>query len=396
MLERLPDRISIGVLASVFTRGLIDEVIEAADVREVRYRRLPAHLMVIFVLASWLFMRSGYGLVISKLADALALEGGGWGGWEVPSTGSITKARVRLGAVPLKLLFERVAGPSGELGTPGVFYAGRRVLSIDGFTLDLPDTPENSERFGRGSSGAGLPGPYPQLRAVAVAEAGTRSLLAAAFGGYRDGEQTLAASREILDALGPGMLLLADRNFPSWRLWREVAGTGADLLWRMSASFTLPVLRVLEDGTYLSELAPPAKRDGEPIRVRVIEYSVLSTGADGERVSELFCLATTLLDPAEAPAAELAALYHDRWQAETGIGEIKTEQRGGPEVVLRSKTPEMVAQEFWAMLCVYQALRHLIGQAAPPGLDPSRISFKRAITAARDSATRAALSPRER
>jgi hypothetical protein len=394
VVERLPDRISIGVLASVFTSGLIDEVIDAADVREVRYRRLPARLMVIFVLASWLFMRSGYGLVISKLADALAVEGQGWGDWEVPGTGSIAKARVRLGAAPLKLLFERVAGPSGEVGTPGVFYAGRRVVSIDGFTLDLPDTPENSERFGRGVTTAGLPGPYPQLRAVAVAEAGTRSLLAAAFGGYRDGEQTLAARSDILGALGPGMLLLADWNFPSWRLWREVVATGAELLWRMSASFTLPVLQVLDDGTYLSELAPPAKRDGEPIRVRVIEYSVLSTGADGEHISELFCLATTLLDPAEAPAADLAALYHDRWQAETGIGEIKTEQRGGPEVVLRSKTPEMVTQEFWAMLCVYQALRHLIGQAAPPGFDPSRISFKRAITAAPDSTTRAALSPR--
>lgn len=394
-MERLPDRISVGVLASVFTRGLIDEVIDAADVREVRYRRLPAHLMVIFVLVSWLFMRSGYGLVIAKLADAVAVEGRGWGDWEAPSTGSITKARVRLGAAPLKLLFERVAGPSGEVGTPGVFYAGRRVVSIDGFTLDLPDTPKNSERFGRGSTTAGLPGPYPQLRAVAVAEAGTRSLLAATFGGYRDGEQALAASSDILGALGPGMLLLADRNFPSWRLWRDVAATGADLLWRMSASFTLPVLHVLDDGTYLSELTPPRKRDGPPIRIRVIEYSVLTTGADGEQVSELFCLATTLLDPAEAPAADLAALYHDRWQAETGIGEIKTEQRGGPEVVLRSKTPEMVAQEFWAMLCVYQAVRHLISQAAPPGLDPGRISFKRAIHAARDSATRAALSPRD-
>lgn len=162
----------------------------------------------------------------------------------------------------------------------------------------------------------------------------------------------------------------------------------------MSASFTLPVLNVLDDGTYLSELAPPRRRDGPPIRVRAVEYTVLTTDADGEQVSELFCLATTLLDPAQAPAADLAALYHDRWQAETGIGEIKTELRGGPEVVLRSQTPEMVAQEFWAMLCVYQAVRHLIGRAAPPGLDPSRISFTRTIDAARDSATRAALSPR--
>ncbi|MCA1672402.1 MAG: IS4 family transposase [Actinobacteria bacterium] len=392
-LERLPDRISIGVLGSVFTRDLVEEVIDAADVREVRYRRLPAHLMVIFVLSCWLFMRSGYGLVMSKLADAHAVGGRGWGDWDMPTTGSITKARVRLGAEPLKLLFDRVKGPSGSAATPGVFHRDLRVVSIDGFTLDLPDTEANDEEFGRGATAAGMPGPYPQLRAVALAEAGTRSLLGAAYGGYRDGEQTLAASPDILGALGPDMLLLADRNFPSWRLWREVAATGADLLWRMSASFTLPVLQVLPDGTYLSELRPPRKKDGPPIPVRVIEYSVLTDNDQGEQVSELFVLATTLLDPTHAPAADLAALYHDRWQAETGIGEIKTEQRGGPEVVLRSKTPTMVAQEFWAMLCVYQATRHLISRAAPPGLDPSRISFKRAITAARDSATQAALSP---
>jgi hypothetical protein len=392
--QRLPDRISIGVLATVFTRDLIEEVIDAADVREVRYRRLPAHLMVIFVLSCWLFMRSGYGLVMSKLADAHAVEGRGWGDWEVPTTGSITKARSRLGTAPLRLLFDRVKGPKGTTATPGVFYAGRRVVSIDGFTLDLPDTEDNDEEFGRGTTAAGTPGPYPQLRAVALAEAGTHSLLGVAYGGYRDGEQTLAARPDILGALGPDMLVLADRNFPSFTLWRAVAATGAELLWRMSASFTLPVLHVLDDGTYLSELRPPRKKDGPPISVRVIEYSVLTTDEDGEQVSELFALATTLLDPAVAPAADLAALYHDRWQAETGIGEIKTEQRGGPEVVLRSKTPTMVAQEFWAMLCVYQATRHLITRAAPPGLDPSRISFKRALTAARDSATRAALSPR--
>jgi hypothetical protein len=393
--QRLPDRISIGVLASVFTRDLIDEVIDATDVREVRYRRLPARLVVIFVLSCWLFMRSGYGLVMSKLADAHAVGGRGWGGWDTPTTGSITKARARLGAAPLKLLFDRVKGPAGTTATPGVFHRDLRVVTMDGFTLDLPDTEDNDEEFGRGATAAGVPGPYPQLRAVALAEAGTHSLLGAAYGGYHDGEQTLAASPDILGALGPDMLLLADRNFPSWRLWRDVAATDADLLWRMSASFTLPVLRVLDDGTYLSELRPPRKRDGPPIPLRVIEYSVITENDQGEQVSELFRLATTLLDPHTAPAVDLAHLYHDRWQAETGIGEIKTEQRGGPEVVLRSKTPTMVAQEFWAMLCVYQAIRHLITRAAPPRLDPSRISFKRALSAARDSATRAALSPRD-
>jgi len=264
---------------------------------------------------------------------------------------------------------------------------------MDGFTADVPDTAENEEFFGRGSNGSATPNPYPQLRAVALAEGGTRALLEVAYGASRTGEQTLAS--DLVQVLEAGMLCLADRNFPSWALWRKASAGGAALLWRVSASFTLPVLEVLPDGTYLSELRPPRKADGPPMRVRVIEYTVWTTTAGGEQMSELFCLISTLLDPHTAPTAELAELYPQRWQAETGIGEMKTTVRGGPEVVLRSKTPDMVEQEFWAMLCVYQAIRDLIRQAAdPPGLHPARISFKHAAEAARDWASRAALSPR--
>lgn len=389
--ERLPDRISIGVLARAFPSSVLEEVVEAAGVREVRYRRLPARLMMVFTLACWLFMRSGYGLVLSKLADAHALEEEGWGDWQAPSTGSISKAKAKLGAAPFKLLFSRSARPAGTAGTPGVFFAGLRVATVDGFTLDVPDTAENAAFFGRGSNGSDTKNPYPQVRALVLAEAGTRVLLGAAYGPSSTGEQTLA--QDLLGALGAGMLVLADRNFASWKLWRAAAATGAQLCWRMSASFTLPVLHVLPDGTYLSQLQPPRKKDGPPIRVRVVEYSVLTVDNDGQETSELFTLATTLTDVEGYPAIELARLYHDRWQAETGIGDLKTAIRGGPEVVLRSKTPAMVEQEFWALLCVYQAIRELISYAAPAGLDPGRVSFKRAFEAARDSVTRAALSP---
>ncbi len=388
--ERLPDRISIGVLARTFTDELIHEVVDASDAREVRYRLLPARLMVLFVLACWLFKRSGYGPVMGKIADAHVLDG--LGGWQVPTTGSLSKARVRLGPAPVRLLFERVAGPVGTPDTPGGFWRDRRVVTMDGFTCDVPDTRENAAHFGRGGNGSGTPNPYPQVRAVALAEGGTRSLLAVRHGPHGSGEQTLA--HDLAGTLGPGMLCLADRNFASWRLWRAFAGTGTDLLWRMSASFTLPVIEVLSDGTWISELKPPRKKDGPPIRVRIVEYTVWTTTETGQSMSELFCLTTTLLDPDTAPAGELAELYHDRWQAETGIGEIKTVERGGPEVVLRSKTPTMVDQEFWAMLCVYQATRDLIAYAAPPRFDPGRISFTNTFEAVRDWATRAALSPR--
>jgi len=230
------------------------------------------------------------------------------GDWRAPSTGSIAKAKAKLGAEPFKLLFARSAAPVGTVDTPGVFFAGLPVVTVDGFTLDVPDTTENAEFFGRGSNGSDTTNPFPQLRALVLAEAGTRVLLGAAYGPSGTGEQKLAG--DLLPAMGPGMLVLADRNFASWKLWRAAVATGVQLCWRMSASFTLPVLEVLPDGTYLSELRPPRKKDGPPIRVRVIEYSVLTVDEDGHETSELFALATTLADPVAHPAIELAQLYH--------------------------------------------------------------------------------------
>lgn len=262
---------------------------------------------------------------------------------------------------------------------------------MDGFTLDLRDTPENAEHFGRGGNGSVSANPYPQLRALVLAECGTRSLLAGTYGSCTTGEQTLA--RDLLPALGPGMLLLGDRNFLSWNLWAQLAATGADLCIRASASFKLTPTQVLADGTYLAQLAPPRKSDGDPITVRVVEYSITTTSRNGQDVSEMFALVTTLLDPDTAPASDLAELYHQRWHAETGIADLKTVERGGPDTVLRSKSPAMVAQEFWAMLCVYQAVRDVITYAAPGGLDPGQISFTKTIDAAQDTITRAALSP---
>jgi hypothetical protein len=240
--------------------------------------------------------------VLSKLADAHVLDGRGWGDWAAPSTGSITKAKARLGAAPFKLLFARTARPVGEVDTPGVFFAGLRVATVDGFTLDVPDTLENAAYFGRGGNGSDTANPFPQLRGLALAEAGTRVLLGAAYGPSGVGEQTLAA--DLLPAMGAGMLVLADRNFASWKLWRAAAATGAQLCWRMSASFALPRLQVLPDGSYLSELQPPRKKDGPPIRVRVIEYSVLTVDAGGHTVAGI----------AETIGVARATLY---WHLET-------------------------------------------------------------------------------
>ncbi|HEX2300430.1 MAG TPA: IS4 family transposase [Pseudonocardiaceae bacterium] len=391
--DRLPDRVSIGVLARMFPAALVDEVIDEAGAREQRKRSLPTRLTVYVTLAMWLFMGSGYDTVVRQLVEGLRWSRRGWGTWRVPSTGSITKARTRLGPQPLRLLFDRVAGPVGIPETAGVFWRGLRVTAMDGSTLDIPDTPANDKEFGRPTS-QHKPGPYPQVRLVGLAECGSQALINVAFGPFRTGEHTLAA--DLIDSMTAGMLVLADRNFAGTQLMSAAAATGAELLWRMPSNFTLTVEQVLPDGTYLTELTARNGGKGRVRRrltVRIIEYCVLTTDEDGEQISELFCLATTLTDPATAPAIELAQLYAQRWEFETLLGALKTRQRG-PRIVLRSHTPDGVRQELWAMFCVYHALRELIATAADPaGIDPRRISFTHTLRTAGRSLAAPAFPP---
>ena len=391
--SRLPDRVVIGVLTSVFPPALVDEVIDAAGARERRSRSLPARLTVYFTLALWLFMGCGYDAVLRNLAEGLAWAGGGWGSWRVPSTGSITKARARLGQAPLRLLFERVAGPVGTAGMAGVFWRGLRLMSLDGTSVEVPGSAANSAAFGRPSGSDGWQGAYPQVTLVALAECGTRALAGAVFGGYRAGEQTLAA--QLTGSMQAGMLVLADRNFPSVKLWAQASAQGAELLWRVKAKiFTLPVLRVLPDGTFVSQITSGKGHRQQQISVRVIDYTVTTTTPTGPQHSEPFRLITTLTDPAQAPAGELAELYHQRWQIETLFAAIKTSQRGGAGVILRSHHPDGVRQELWAMLCTYHALRGLMATAADTsGTAPLQISFTQALHAARRSVAHAASFP---
>ncbi len=400
----LPDRISVGALTRAFPPDLVDEIIEATGTREQRRRLLPAGLMVYFVLALWLFRgrNCGYGQVMIKLADGLyhrrrgadllagQLDPDGWVDaghgrrWRPPNISSLSRGRAKLGSDPLRMLFEHAAGPAGADGAPGVSCCGLRVISVDGSTTDVPDSPPNVAFFHRPST-TGRDGAFPQVRWVAAAESGTGALAGAAFGPYTCGEQTLAL--DLLPCFGPGMLVLADRNFLSWSLARDVLATGAHILWRASASFTLRPLKVLRDGTCLAQLKPPRKADGPPVTVRVIEYTVHTTvaGGGGEASSEVFCLVTDLLDTEEYPALDLACCYPERWGCETVIGRHKTDMGEG-QPVLRSKDPEGVAQEMWALFAVYQAICQLIGAGADAmGIPPDRISFPHALAAATDT-----------
>jgi hypothetical protein len=269
-------------------------------------------------------------------------------------------------------------------------------MSLDGTTLDVADTAANARAFGRPASsrGANPTGAFPQLRLVGLLETGTHVLCAAQLGRYRTSEVALAT--QVLPALTPEMLCLADRGFLSFDLWQAAAATGAALLWRARASFTLPVLERFADGSYRSELRwnpQCTSRDRTPRPVRVLEYTL----PDVPDAAPAYRLVTTILDPARAPAEELAALYHERWEIETAFDEFKTHLRGARRV-LRSKTPELVRQEAWGFLLCHFALRALMHEAAlgalPRARDPDTLSFTHALRVTRRTLPHwAALSP---
>jgi hypothetical protein len=385
----LSDRIAIGVLTRTIPPELVDEVVAAADAGEVRKRLLPARVVVYFVLAMCLFSASGYEEVARLLTEGLAWQRRWRGRWEVPSTAAISRARARLGAAPLRLLFERVCRPLATPATRGAFYRGWRVVAVDGTTVDVPDTAANVESFGRpGSSRGQGGGAFPQVRVAGLAECGTHAIFAAATGPLAEHETTLA--RRLLPSLTKGMLLVADRGFAGFELWNQAVATGADLLWRTKTNAVLPVVAMLADGSYLSYIVAAADRKrANPATVRVIEYTL----AGSETVYRLI---TTILDPQQAPAGELAALYAQRWEFETTLDEIKTHQRG-PGLVLRSRHPHGVEQEVYGFLLVHYAIRELMWQAAlQADEDPDRISFTRTLNLVRRQvSTQAAFSPRQ-
>ncbi len=254
----------------------------------------------------------------------------------------------------------------------------------------MADTAANGVAFGRPGASRGESA-FPQLRFVALVENGTHVLFGAHLGGFEAGETTLA--RDVLPALRPGMLCLADRQFFGHALWQEAAATGADLLWRVKRNLHLPREVRLADGSYLTTIYPSEKdrrHRTEGVGVRVIEYR-LEGVADAE---PLYRLVTTILDPAQAPAADLAALYHERWEIEGALAELKTHLRGA-RVVLRSKTPDLVRQEFWGLLLAHFAVRGLMHEAAlRVGEDPDRLSFLHAVRVVRRKLPQfAALSP---
>jgi hypothetical protein len=372
---RISDHVTLGVLTTTVPAALIDAVLAETGRQSQRYRRLPARLVVYYLMALALYAQASYSEVLRCLVEGvrwLRLSGTDPA---LADKSAICRARTRLGPAPLKALFARIAAPFATPDTPGAWYGGRRLVSLDGTTIDLPDTPDLAERFGRPAASRGKTG-FPQLRLLTLAETGTHALFAVALDRYTTSEVGLAPP--LLARLQPGMLCLADRAFAGFELWRTAAASGADLLWRVRRNQVLPCCERLPDGSYLSRLyaSPKQRRHEEGGQVvRVIDYR-LEGIVDAE---PLYRLVTTLLDPVAAPAPELAALYHERWESESTFAELKV-TLPGERLMLRSRRADLVEQELYGLLLVHFALRRLMHEASQrAGCDPDHLSFVHAV-----------------
>src|SRR3954453_5600863 len=373
--SRITDYISLGVIAKYFPAEKVHSILKQTERASARQRDLPAHVVVYYVIALALYTRSSYREVLRCL-----LEGVQWlmdPSIRVKVAGKygISQARRRLGSAPMKVLYDSVVRPVATPQTRGAWYRQWRLVSLDHSTLDVADTAENDKAFGRPGASRGASA-YPKVRFVGLLENGTHVLFAARMADYATDELTLA--EQVVPALGRGMLCLADRFYPSYKLWQQASSTAAELLWRTRQNARLDVERRFRDGSYLSRIyssTSDRRNRRKGIVVRVIDYQLQGV-TDAEPIYRLI---TTILDPKQALARELAALSHERWEIETALDELKTHLRGA-QIVLRSKTPELVEQECYGPLMAHFALRGLMHEAAlRADEDPDRPAFVHAV-----------------
>jgi len=373
--SRISDYISLGVVAKTFPTGTVHAILAATGRASIRERDLPAHVVMYYVIALALYMQSSAREVLRCL-----LEGIQWlldpsETIKVAGKSGISQARTRLGWEPVRQLHDEVVRPIAVAATRGAWYRGMRLVSLDGSTLDVADDPANEAAFGRPGASRGSSA-YPQVRFVSLVENGTHVLFGTRMAGCTTSE--IALAKDVLASLQPGMLCLADRNFFSFKFWGTARDTGADLLWRIKKNLRLACAQRLPDGSYLSHIYPSDqdwRRKTNGMQVRVIDYCL-----DGVAGAEpIYRLVTTILEHDKAPAQELAALYHERWEIETALDELKTHLRGA-NIILRSKTPDLVRQEFYGLMMAHFATRGLMHEAAlKADEDPDRISFLHAV-----------------
>ncbi|MCW5318216.1 IS4 family transposase [Nostoc sp. KVJ3] len=350
---------------------IVQSLAQTGSVEE-RKRKLPSQLTVCLVIAMSLWASDSMGTVLKNLVQGLNRQWTRLGQyWKAPSSSSISEARQRLGCRVMSQLFEKIVRPLGTPQTPGAFLGGLRVMAVDGTVLDVPDSTANARVFGYPGSRKGTRAAFPKVRLVLLVEAGTHLIVDALMCPYRIGERVRAL--KLLRSCGQGMLLMWDRGLHSYRMVHATKNRGCQYLGRVPKNVKFPVEKVLEDGSYLSWIAPDRKsknKGGTQIQVRVIEYTIDSD--DGQKTYRLI---TSLMDIAVFPALLLANEYHQRWEIENTIDELKT-HLNGRKTPIRSLKPREVVQEIYGWLLGHYAVRTLMFQAAThAGISPLRLGF---------------------
>ena len=371
--EREVLQLDFDAMTTAFPLRDVERVLEECGRTSQRQRKLPAPMVVYLIIALGLMVSTGAREVLRRLLDKVRRRE--WiPGVPLASEAAICKARRRIGFEPLKELFDQLARPIATRATQGAWFRGRRLMTLDGSTLQVQDSSANERAFGRPAT-AKRPAAYPVIRFAMLIENGTRAPIAAVMDRFSTSENALAW--QIIDRLDKGMLCLADRLFYSYDMWTQALARGADLLWRIPSGIILPRLKVLPDRSYLSEIHSSkrgATGPAKPLKVRVIEFTIKA----GNEV-EHYRLITTLLSPRSATAMELARLYAERWSIETVLQEIKTRLRG-QRVLLRSRLPELVKQDFYGLMLAYFGIRCLMHEAAlQEDIEPTSISFLHAL-----------------
>lgn len=368
----LSDCLAVGEVLRLIPRELVDKALTEQDRSNRRHRQLPDHLVVYFVILMAMFMDHSYLHILEKLGHTLSWLQGAVDELEAVTVSAVVQARQRIGLAPLKSLFKLFALPLASEATPGAFFHGLRLVVIDGSTFTVEDSVSNAKTFGRSANQQGSSG-TPKVHCVALLEYATRVFIDVIFGPYQ-GSSEKSLSLQLLGRLQPGMLCLGDRLYPSYESCKLVIGSGAHFAWRVKKDFKLKPLKTFADGSYEARmyLYINRKRQKEFVTVRVVEYTVSGH-------SEKVRIITDILDPKMAPARELAQLYPARWSQETVYGEIKLVLRCR-QIVLRSKSPEMVEQELYGLFLAHYVVRYFMFLAASQkGIPPDTLSFKHSL-----------------
>jgi len=384
-LTGLPSDERLRALERIIPMSLVQQVLQETGHDRRHCSRLPHWFMVYFILGLGLFPKDNYRQIFKNLQRFRR--------GRTPHRNTLGQARQGLGVAPIRRLVHQAVHLLSTPDNPDAFYRGLRLMALDGFVVDLPDSPDNARVFGKPQSGR-AEGAFPQARVLGLCETGSHVMYRWMTKPCHVGEVSMAPY--LLRWLEEGMLLLWDRNFLSYANLRQVLDRHAHLLARLKSNFVFKPIKVLKDGSYLSKMYPSSyhrEKDRDGIEVRIIEYSL--DDPNRPHHGETHRLLTTLLDAELYPAEELIVLYHERWEEELTIDELKTHQAERP--VLRSQTPLGVIQEIDGLLLAHYAVRVVMFEAAAEqDLSPRRLSFTGALKILRCRLPEVPKNPRDR